>query len=269
MQLIPRYLYKNQIDVVSNDVGFVVEYRPVYSRQVKVYKGVDNKVQFRMLNADQKPIDISGRVVRFEAYDEEKDQVLQYEATILDDGSTKSTKGLFYVTITENDLLNLPSQYLSYTIYFLETCDSREVTYSNRGFDACGHIYVDDCTHPTIRSSNAVTNWLAENDTWIAGYDQPNRIVAQPKQNKNVALHTVAFYTDAINSNGYVGNIKILGTLDNQITGSNDWHDITTVTFDGTEERPVLNSFRGVYSYLRFEADTDPTDKILKVLIRN
>ncbi len=71
MQLIPRYLYKNQIDVVSNDVGFIVEYRPVYSRQVKVYKGVDNKVQFRMLNADQKPVDINGKVVRFEAFDEE------------------------------------------------------------------------------------------------------------------------------------------------------------------------------------------------------
>ena len=38
MQLIPRYLYKNQVDVISNDIGFVVEYRPVYSRQLKVYE---------------------------------------------------------------------------------------------------------------------------------------------------------------------------------------------------------------------------------------
>ena len=113
MQLIPRYLYKNQIDVISNDTGFIVEYRPVYSRQVKVYKGVDNKVQFRMLNADQKPININGTKIDFEAYDDEKDQVLKYEATILDDGSTPTTKGLFYVNITENDLLNIPSQYLT------------------------------------------------------------------------------------------------------------------------------------------------------------
>ena len=269
MQLIPRYLYKNRIDVVSNDVGFVVEYRPVYSRQLKVYKGVDNKIQFRMLNADQKPVNINGKVIKFEAWDEEKDQVLVYEATIQDDGSTKATKGLFYVTITENDLLNLPSQYLSYTIYSMDSCDTREVTYANRGFDACGHIYIDDCTHPTIRSSNTVVNWLQVEDTWIAGYDDLNKICAQPKQNKNEAVHTVSFYTDAYNDKGYVGNVTIQGTLDNQITGQNDWFTIDTVEFDGTEVRPVHNVFNGVFCYLRFVADTDPADKLLKILVRN
>ena len=176
---------------------------------------------------------------------------------------------MFYVTITENDLLPLPSQYLSYTIYLLETCDTREVTYTNRGFDACGHIYIDDCTHPTIRSSNTVTNWLAENESWIAGYDDANRITAQPKINKNEAVHTVAFYTDAYNDSGFIGNVEIQGTLDNQVTDGNDWYTIDTVTFDGTEVRPVLNVFKGVYSYLRFIADADPKDKLLKILVRN
>ena len=269
MQLIPRYLYKNQIDVISNDTGFIVEYRPVYSRQVKVYKGVDNKVQFRMLNADQKPININGTKIDFEAYDDEKDQVLKYEATILDDGSTPTTKGLFYVNITENDLLNIPSQYLTYTVYQRETCDEKIVTYSNRDFGACGTIYVDDCPHPTIKSSNKVENFQELDGVWVAGNDQLTKITAQPKINKNEAVHTVAFYTDAYNGNGYVGNVKIQGTLDNQIDGTNDWYTIDTVEFDGDEVRPVFNVFKGVYSHLRFEADTDPTDKLLKVLIRN
>lgn len=272
MQLIPRYLYKNRIDVVSNDIGFVTEYRPVYSRQVQVYKGVDNKIQFRMLNADQKPLDISGHVIEFHAFDESKNQVLLYEATIQDDGSSRATRGLFYVTITENDLLNLPSQYLSYTIFDKESCDQKVVTYANGHFGACGTIYISDCTSPTILPSNTITNWLevtGSSTVWVAGYDNLNKITAQPHINKNVGLHTVAFYTDAINSNGYVGNIKIKGTLDNQIDSAVDWHDITTIEFDGTEERPVMNSFNGVYSYLSFEADADPADKIVKILIRN
>jgi len=269
MQLIPRYLYKNQIDVISNDTGFVVEYRPVYSRQVKVYKGVDNKVQFRMLNADQKPININGTKIDFEAYDDEKDQVLKYEATILDDGSTPTTKGLFYVNITENDLLNIPSQYLTYTVYQRETCDEKIVTYSNRDFGACGTIYVDDCAQPTIKSSNIVENFYELDGVWVAGNDEISKITAQPKINKNEAVHTVAFYTDAYNGRGFVGNVKIQGTLDNQIDGTNLWHDIDTVAFDGTEVRPVFNVFTGVYSHLRFEADVDPKDKLLKVLIRN
>jgi len=269
MQLIPRYLYKNQIDVVSNDVGFIVEYRPVFSRQIKIYKGVDNKVQFRMLNADQKPIDVSGQILEFQAFDDEKDQVLKYDATILDDGSTKATKGLFYVTITENDLLDLPSQYLSYVVYQKETCDQTVVTYSDQGFGACGHIYIDDCTHPTIKSSNSVTNFFQSGDVWVAGNDDVNKISAMPKQNKNEAVHTVQFYSDAVNDKGYVGNVTIQGTLDNQIDSNNDWYTIDTVAFDGTEERPVFNVFTGVYSYLRFEMDADPTDKLLKILVRN
>jgi len=273
MQLIPRYLYKNKVDVVASDVGFVTEYRPVYSRQLKVYKGVDNKIQFRMLNADQKPLDIFGHVIEFEAFDDEKNQVLRYEATIQDDGTTTSTKGMFYVNITENDLLNLPSQYLTYAVYDRESCDQKQVSYANASFDACGTIYLSDCVAPTIVPSLTVENWLqqgiGDDAVWVAGNDELTKICAQPKINKNEALHTLQFYTDAYNDNGYVGNVKIQGTLDNQIDEGTDWFDIKTITFDGTEERPVMSSFVGVYSYLRFEADTDPADKLLKILIRN
>ena len=273
MQLIPRYLYKNRIDVVANDIGFVTEYKPVYSRQVKVYKGVDNKIQFRMLNADQKPLDISGHVIEFHAFDDEKNQVLKYDATIQDDGLTSSTKGMFYVNVTENDLLNLPSQYLSYTIFDMEACDQKVVTYANGHFGACGTIYIDDCTSPTILPSLVVNNWLTvgsgDDTVWVAGNDELTKICAQPKINKNEALHTVQFYTDAYNNMGYTGNVKIQGTLDNQIDDQTNWYDINTISFDGSEVRPVFSSFNGVFSYLRFEADTDPADRLLKVLIRN
>ena len=272
MQLIPRYLYKNKVDIVTNDAGFVTEYRPVYSRQVKVYKGVDNKIQFRMLNADQKPIDISGHKIEFHAFDDEKNLVLEYDATIQDDGSTVNTKGMFYVNITENDMLNLPSQYLSYTIFDMEACDQKVVTYSNGHFGACGTIHIDDCTSPTILPSMTVNNWLEVNEgstVWVAGNDELTKIIAQPKINKNEALHTVQFYTDAYNDKGFVGNVKVQGTLDNQIDEFTNWFEVQSVSFDGTEVRPVMTSFKGVYSYLRFEADADPADKLIKIRIRN
>ena len=269
MQLIPQYILNDVIDVISSDAGYVVEYRTVYQKNVKVYKGVDNKLQFRMLNADQKPIRINGKIIEFEAFDDEKDQVLKYEATILDDGSSTHLKGMFTITIPENDLLNIPSQYLSYTVYIKETCDEKLVTYTNRDFGACGIIYVDECASPTIKSSITVNNFYTVNDSWVAGHDELSRITAMPKINKNEALHTAAFYTDAHNDNGYVGNVVIKGTLDNQITGANNWSVIDTVSFDGTETRPVIRNFNGVYSHLRFDADADPTGKLLKILLRN
>ena len=59
--------------------------------------------------------------------------VLEKDATILDDGST-ITRGKFKVTVTENELLNLKQQYLSYNIYLVETDGDKVLTYSHTNF---------------------------------------------------------------------------------------------------------------------------------------
>ena len=42
MQLLPRYLCNNTTTVIADMAGFITEYRPVYSKQLQVYKGIDN-----------------------------------------------------------------------------------------------------------------------------------------------------------------------------------------------------------------------------------
>ena len=262
MQLIPRYLYENKVDVISNDIGFAVEYRPVYSRQLKAYRGIDNKIQFRLLNADQKPVTVTDTPV-IVIFDENNSKIIEKECTIQDDGSTTSTKGMFNVTISENDLLNVKQQYLHYNVY-LEGSSANTITYSSRGFDSAGHIFVDASAYAGPKSSTEVTNFLAESDYWIAGSSSADKITAEPGLNGNDALHTVAVYTDS-----YVGNLEIQATLDNQVTGLNNWTTVSTLTFDGSETEPVPASFNGVYTYLRFKASADPDSKITKILVRN
>jgi hypothetical protein len=48
-----------------------------------------------------------------------------------------------------------------------------------------------------------------------------------------------------------------------------NWADIATVTFDGTETEPVPTNFTGVFNFIRFKTETVPTDKITKILVRN
>ena len=76
MQLIPRYLVNNRTTVVVNDSGFTTEYRPVYTRNLKVYRGIDNKLEFKILNADQKPISLTSKTVKLLAFDETNNQIL-------------------------------------------------------------------------------------------------------------------------------------------------------------------------------------------------
>ena len=261
MQLLPRYLVKNTTTVVADMAGFITEYRPVYNKQLQLYKGIDNVLEFRLLNADQKPVDITSYTPKFVAFDESNQMIFEKDATILDDGST-ITRGKFKVTVTENELLNVKQQYLSYNIYMQEADGDKVLTYSHSNFDNDATIFVNARTFPGPQTSYSVTQFEQESVGVDAWYSET--VDAQPAINGNEALHTAAVYTAS-----YTGDVVVQATLDNQVTESTQWADVATLTLKGTEIRPTPVNFNGVFSHLRFKATANPADKITKVLIRN
>jgi hypothetical protein len=78
--LTSRYLVPNQTTIIANEAGFITEYRPVYQRNLTVYKGIDNVLEFRLKNGDQKPIDVAGKTPKFVAFDENKKLIIEHEA---------------------------------------------------------------------------------------------------------------------------------------------------------------------------------------------
>ena len=261
MQLVPRNLVKNTTTVIADMAGFITEYRPVYSKQLQVYKGIDNVLDFRLLNADQKPVDITSYTPKLVAFDENNTMVLEKDGTILDDGST-ITRGKFTFTITENELLNVKQQYLSYNVYMQETDGDKVLTYSHTNFDNDAVIYVNARTFPGPQSSYSVTQFEQEAPSVETWYSET--VDAQPAINGNEALHTAAVYTAS-----YSGDVVVQATLDNQVTESTQWADVATLTFTGSETTPIPVNFNGVFSFLRFKTTANPADTITKVLIRN
>ena len=261
MQLLPRYLVDNTTTLIADVAGTITEYRPVYSKQLQVYKGIDNVLEFRLLNADQKPVNVTSYTPKFVAFDETNQMVLEKDATILDDGSTV-TRGKFKLTVTENELLNIKQQYLSYNIYLVETDGDKVLTYSQPNFGNDGVIYVNGTTFPGPLNSYSVTVFEQEAVGVEIWYSES--VDAQPGINGNEALHTAAVYTSA-----YTGTVVVQATLDNQVTGTTQWADIATMQLGGSETTPTPVNFNGVFSHLRFKATANPADKITKVLIRN
>ena len=59
MQKISSYLYPNRVEVLADMASFNVEYTNVYQKNVKIYNGIDNTIEFDIKNADQKRIDLA------------------------------------------------------------------------------------------------------------------------------------------------------------------------------------------------------------------
>jgi len=261
MQLTPRYLVSNRITIVANLAGFVTEYRPVYSRQVKVYKGIDNVLQFRLLNADQRPVDTAGYIPKFVAIDDNNMLAIEKDGVIQDDESS-SIRGLFTVTLTENDLMQFEQQYLKYNIYLEDAAQQNILTYSHSNFDNNATIFIDTGAFPNPKPSLSLSEFRQENTGsvyWFTG-----AVDAQPNINSNEALHSAAIYADS-----FVGDIIVQGTLDPQVSEGTSWADIQQVIFTGTETEPKPVNVTGNFSYFRFMSIGNPTAAVTKILIRN
>ena len=265
-----RYLVSNRTEVLANEAGHVTEYRPVYSRNLQVYKGIDNVLEFKLINPDQKPLDVDryefaaeGRAPKFVAFDENGQMIIERDGVNLQSGDSSSytNKGLFSVTITENDLLNVKDQYLSYNIYLIDYDGTKVLTYANEWFDSAGVIRVSSSAFPGPLESKVIDTdtYVLDNDVWYS-----ETIEAQPGINGNEALHTAAVYNDS-----YTGDVVVQGTLENQITGTTNWADVSTTTLTGSETEPTPINFNGVFTYIRFKTTADPQDTITKILVRN
>jgi hypothetical protein len=233
----------------------------VYSRNLQVYKGIDNVLEFKLINPDQKPLDVDRYTPKFVAFDENRNMIIERDGVNLQEGdSTAYTKkGLFSVTITENDLLNVKDQYLSYNIYLIDFDETKVQTYANEWFDSAGVIKVSSSAFPGPSASYSIDTFLEDNNSWYS-----EAIDAQPGINGNEALHTAAVYTDS-----YAGDVVVQGTLENQITGTTSWADIATETLSGSETEPKPINFNGVFNFLRIKATANPANSITKILVRN
>jgi len=256
MQLTPRYLVANHNVLIIDEFVTNTEYNKVYQRNLKVNRGIDNTLTFEIKNADHKPVSILSTYTPYlHLFDEDGNIVKEYTGTIKET-STPNFKGQFTVTITDNDLLNYKSQYMSFTVYLTKTSDSTNaITYADTQFGVKGTIEVVGSAFPGAKDSTNINTFL----------DSISSVAeSHPEQNANEALHTAAIY-----STGFAGTVTIQATLSGSSDTSN-WADLGTVTLS-SPTAPIPYSFNGVFNYVRFKFanDSGNSGTIDKILYRN
>ena len=265
MQTVQRYLI-NQL-VIAYINGYTGRNSKVYDRRLTLHRGVSNPVSFTFKNEDQKAQDITSKTYEFNMIDSEsKKAVLTKTLTILDDGSTVSTKGDASTTITEGDLLPLDAKFYNFAVREVKSDGSREITYSDTGYAAAGTVELLDGAYPEFVASSSVSTFSSGGPlAYVSG-----NIDARPGINNNKALHTIAVYTK-----NFSGALRVQGTMSASPSES-DFFDITMQDASGpansfTSSTTVTNfNFTGVFHTVRFAwgNDTGNTGVIDKILYR-
>jgi hypothetical protein len=243
MQTVSRYLLNNTIIVYQT--GYQGRNSKVYDRRLKVYRGVSNPLNFTFKNEDQKSQDVTARTFEFNIIDNETNSsVVTKNLTILDDGSTFSTKGTTSVTILEGDLLALDAKFYTYSIREVVD-DVRTITFADTAYNAEGTIEISDGAYPQFVPSDVIDTFTKAGSTYTSSYKTAN-----PGVNNNTALHTVAVYPK-----NFAGTLTIEGTMATSAEVTADpQHQYFTISTNNITTSDTVNyyNFNGVLQGVRF-----------------
>lgn len=267
MQKISTYLYPNRIDIISsNEEPLPVEWRIVYQRNIKIYKGVHNKLTLDVKNADQKRIDIENRDIKFVLLDLLGQEI--YTANI----DPSPSKGLATVTIPDTELEHITPQFLKFSIY--ELIDNEKyLLYGDTQFGASGHIELYDTVLAKTIAPKIIDNFLSVQD---ADYTVERKTFTSEAVEASTGNNTITDIEIRLDFDflSLKADVTVQFTEDAIVNHSTTWRDVETFPVDvstvgltkiysGSDYSNNVNWVR--IKYLR---DKDNTGSIDRVVVR-
>jgi len=275
MLKLPIYIYETGYTLFSDLDGTVPQgYAPMYQKDIQIVKGVTNTVKFTVQNQDQKPLDISSETFTFHLVNTETGGVLlDKQCTTLDDGSTRATRGVCTLTLSESDTADLVSKFYKFSVTRTVNGAGNYPTYANTYYEVAGTLELVDHVYPAFTDSVELPNSDFVRPTTTNFYRPGGQITeyfsslvdAQAEYKRNGALHTFTYYP-----NTYTGDLTIQGTLDSQVTADTSWVDLQTISITSSDTIGYHNE-TGVFNYFRLKhlPDNSNTGTLDKVLVRS
>lgn len=209
MQKISSYLYPNRIEVLTDMAGFNVEYTNVYQRNLKIYNGIDNTIEFDIKNADQKRIDLATiSSIQMNVMDASGNELPSSPYTVT---ANLALRGIGKVVIPASDLTDLDPQFLRYSLTGIKDGDDI-LFYCDSRFGAVGTLELVGSAMPTSRNSRTFDTFTAEIDlkgqpTYHTSSIPCKFYEAVPTETMNFEIHVL----------GFIGSIWIDATTNSTI----------------------------------------------------
>lgn len=258
MQNITCYYYPNAVEVQwNNDPTLNLRNRIVYTRTVKLYKGVDNVLRFAFKNGDQKTVNVTGWDITFNMLSDDESLIVVAKDAV----AVNANLGIVTATITDLDLVDLSNFRYKYSLTITDPYGSEQVVYADDNYGVRGEIELLDGPHPKFKSSIDVL--LPSSNTNVT----TSSVASDSPSRQQSAHHTTQFYFE-----NFTGNVEVQGTLDTLPAISNigsatlNWATISTLPFANQADTTYYN-FDGVYTAIRYVVTAD-SGEVSKILYR-
>jgi hypothetical protein len=236
------YLYQQKQKVLLIDTSgvgetFLRRWQPVYSKKLKIHRGVDNVILFEFVNQDQKPVNITGSTVTFRLISTNGNiLLLSKDLEIL-----SATTGRAKVTLLSTELDNLDAQPVGWSLERnTVTGTLYEPVFTDDYSGGRGTADIVDSVYPAFVPSEIMTVPTHKEQ----GIDNPNRLHTSTAYVTGRELVTFQFEFD-----NFSGNVKAQGSK----TQLGPWYDIgSQQQYINRELRDYWN-IEGYHNYLRFE----------------
>jgi len=235
---ISTFLYKNVIELSTQEGQR--SNLPMYQNNSRVFKGVDNKIDFTLKNADRKPIKILGGSIKMFVFDNVTDEVLLEKYAIIID----EIKGKYQVIIESGEVGCIDPGVYRFSVVYLDFDGFEQMLYTDYTQGSTGVLeIVDDSTPKHIPATH-----IREKDFKIENnYKVTGRHPGDAQRLFKDGLHTAFFYFTR-----FTGTIWIQGSLEEMPSAYSDYFDITTLDLTSFSGIKSFN-FVGNYPWIRFK----------------
>lgn len=229
---------------------------PQYAKPLTLNKGVDNRIQFQLLNQEQKPVDITDKEITFRLLNSDGDKLLLQTAL----RNTLSLKGIAVLELNASDIEDISAQRAHYSLEIPEE-DFDFPVFVDQDAGARGDMMILDSVLPSFVSSDEVTIPQMQ--------DFPNNVSSGEA---SYGLTEYTYHSSTINTednpiltlqtkfNEFEGNVIIEGSTQPDV----NWYEITSSTYANTSDT-FGYTIKGYHPFVRmtFVSESGEVEKIL------
>ncbi len=242
MQKISSYLYSNRVQVNYEPNSSPVEWKIVYQRTIKIYQGMSNTIEFDIKNAQQRRVNVQDLNIYCTILDQVDQEIYTVQVFPI-----PNTSGLASCTIPADVLEYLNPQFLKYSLYLVNSDNTKIPMYVDAHFSASGTIELCAGLLPKAQPPKII-------DTFLYTIDYSSASYAYTYYSEAVDINPL----NDINENSTVdlefwpenltATVTVQITEDAVVSMATKWHDVETFNITESTTR-VYKTYNEIIDY--------------------